>query len=175
MVVVNTKLKYVLIVINTNLIFGNILAELLLAHFAKKGDTTNLERIVIEEAKESVEKAVHKGFVISVYGFPVPFVGGICMCEYPACMALKSRLDYGLDYIIKKAESVVRHDIDKCTGCGKCIGKCQFGAIYKSRTLGKALFNIEECFGCGVCLHACEQNAIELVPREQDPAVRGAW
>ena len=131
--------------------------------------------ISIEEAKEIVEKAVHKGFVISVYGFPVPFVGGICMCEYPACMALKSRLDYGLDYVIRKAEIVVKHDIDKCTGCGKCIDKCQFGAIIKSRTLGKALFNIEECFGCGVCLHACEQNAIDLVPREQDPAVKGAW
>lgn len=131
--------------------------------------------ISIEEAKEAVEKAVQKGFVISVYGFPVPFVGGICMCEYPSCMALKCRLDYGLDYAIRKAEFVVRHNIDNCTGCGRCVSKCQFGAINLSRTLGMALFNPMKCFGCGVCIQACEQNAIRLVPREQVPAMKDVW
>jgi ferredoxin len=131
--------------------------------------------ISIEEAKEAVERASYKGYIISVYGFPVPFVGGICMCEYPSCMALKCRLDYGLDYVIRKAEFVVNHDIDKCTGCGKCVSKCQFGAITISRTIEKALFNIKECFGCGACTYACEQNAISLVPRGQVPAVKEEW
>lgn len=139
--------------------------------FSKGG----INYISIEEAKEAVEKAVHRGLVISVYGFPVPYVGGLCMCEYPSCMALKSRLDYGMDYLIRKSEFVVSHDIDKCTGCGKCVGKCQFRAILLSRTLEKALFNIKECFGCGVCMQACEQNAISLVPRQQVPAVKEEW
>jgi ferredoxin len=97
------------------------------------------------------------------------------MCEYPSCMALKSRLDYGMDYLIRKSEFVVSHDIDKCVGCGKCVGKCQFRAILLSRTLEKALFNMKECFGCGVCMQACEQNAISLVPRQQVQAVKEEW
>jgi len=139
--------------------------------FSRKG----INYISIDEAKETVERAVNKGLVSSVYGFPVPFVGGICMCEYPSCMALKSRLDYGLDYVIRKSEFVVNHNIDKCNGCGKCFSKCQFGAINISRTIGKALFNIKECFGCGVCTHVCEQDAIGLVPREQVPVVKEEW
>jgi ferredoxin len=131
--------------------------------------------ISIEEAKEALENGFQKGFVLSVYGFPVPFVGGICMCEYPYCLAIKGRLDYGMDYLIRKAEYVVKHDANNCVGCGECVGKCQFGAIKLSRTLETALFNPMKCFGCGVCVQACEQDAISLVPREQVPAVKDVW
>lgn len=131
--------------------------------------------ISIEEAKETVDKAVRSGLVISVYGLPVPFVGSICICEYPACMALKGRLDYGLDYVIRKAEYVVSQDLDTCTGCGKCVGRCQFDAIKLVRTLGKAFFDITKCFGCGACTFVCEEKAISLVPRERIPFVRNEW
>jgi ferredoxin len=131
--------------------------------------------ISIEEAKETVEKAARSGLVISIFGMPVPFVSGMCMCEYPACHALKSRLDYGLDYAMRKAEYVVSQDLDECVGCGKCVGRCQFGAIKLVRTLGKAFFDIGKCFGCGNCTYVCEQKAISLVPREQMPFVRDEW
>lgn len=139
--------------------------------FARGG----INYISIEEAKEAVERGAHQGYVIGVYGAPIPFVNGICMCEYPICMMLKCRLDYGLDYVLRKAEFVVNHDIDKCTGCGKCVSKCQFGAIILSRTIGKAWHNIKKCFGCGACMYVCEQNANSLVPREQVPAVKEEW
>ncbi|MBL8295498.1 MAG: 4Fe-4S dicluster domain-containing protein [Bryobacterales bacterium] len=31
------------------------------------------------------------------------------------------------------------------------------------------------CFGCGVCRPACPAEAIEMVPRSQEPEAAGLW
>ncbi len=53
---------------------------------------------------------------------------------------------------------------NKCTGCGKCVEACAFGAIKMES--GKPVINSALCEGCGSCALACPLDAIELYPIE---------
>ncbi len=55
-------------------------------------------------------------------------------------------------------------NIKFCLGCGKCVEKCQMGAIPRLIGLFSSLLEIDKnkCTGCGDCLHICPQNAIKL-------------
>ncbi len=56
-------------------------------------------------------------------------------------------------------------NIRACLGCGKCVEKCQMGAIPHSLIgLFSSLLKIDKikCTGCGDCVHICPQNAIKL-------------
>lgn len=56
-------------------------------------------------------------------------------------------------------------DSDRCTACGECLQRCQFGAISDD-------FRVDttDCEGCGVCVHFCPENAISFPER-----VCGRW
>jgi len=49
-------------------------------------------------------------------------------------------------------------DIDRCTGCGRCVVVCEPGAIaiYK----GRARIDEARCTGCGACIEACPEDAL---------------
>ncbi|MCD6319323.1 MAG: electron transfer flavoprotein subunit alpha [Candidatus Desulfofervidaceae bacterium] len=50
-------------------------------------------------------------------------------------------------------------DKEKCTGCGKCVESCPFGALELQNDLPKTN---EECRLCGLCVKACPENALSL-------------
>ena len=130
------------------------------------------------EAMELFEDFDKKGYVHTFWmDSPSPAVAGFCNCEYPSCGALRIRRYWGdwFNFFLKKAEYVAIEDYDKCTGCRKCVSRCQFSAITYSPYLQKAIFDMKKCFGCGLCITVCEQNAIKLVPRSEVPAVRSLW
>jgi MinD superfamily P-loop ATPase len=54
-------------------------------------------------------------------------------------------------------------DEEKCTGCGKCSGICEFNAI---AFLEKPLFISELCHSCGLCAKICPEGAITEVNRK---------
>ena len=48
---------------------------------------------------------------------------------------------------------------DKCRRCGKCVGACEFNALYQLK--GKVPTLVESlCSGCGACMIACPFGAI---------------
>lgn len=49
-------------------------------------------------------------------------------------------------------------DPDKCIGCGKCAGGCNYNAIAVVK--GKVLIFNELCHSCGVCSYVCPQGAL---------------
>jgi coenzyme F420-reducing hydrogenase delta subunit/MinD superfamily P-loop ATPase len=55
---------------------------------------------------------------------------------------------------------------DLCTGCGTCIGICQYKAIRAEGKDGDVLFvaqiDPELCQGCGLCAASCPSRAIEI-------------
>lgn len=53
-------------------------------------------------------------------------------------------------------------DIDKCTGCGRCIESCYFKALEWDDE--KPSLKKHGCEGCGVCELVCPIKAIRLVP-----------
>ncbi len=46
----------------------------------------------------------------------------------------------------------------RCTGCGRCLGACSYGAL--SFSGGKAVINASKCTGCGKCAARCPRSAI---------------
>ncbi len=51
-------------------------------------------------------------------------------------------------------------DIEKCTGCKKCVLSCPFGAIELVEK--KAHIDYDACTICGACANACEFDAISI-------------
>jgi len=67
-------------------------------------------------------------------------------------------------------------DLDKCTGCGSCIGVCPFDLL---EIVGDKVRLKEGCTLCGACREACDFDAI-TIEAEIEPAVasdthRGVW
>lgn len=47
-----------------------------------------------------------------------------------------------------------------CTGCGKCVSSCLYGAM--TLEAGKIALDAARCTGCGMCEAICPENALEL-------------
>lgn len=128
-----------------------------------------------EEAIELVEKWDRQGYVHSIWTIGTPFIAYMCQCEYPTCVGLRHRQQYDMDFAFLKSEHVAKIDIDRCTGCRRCISRCQFGAITWSPDFHHPVIDMRKCFGCGICREPCETDAITLVPRESLPLLRNVW
>lgn len=133
-----------------------------------------------DEVKEWLIKMDKKGFMhcVMVYGqseFGSPFIGGICNCDYPVCMPMRRRLDYGLDKFLLKSHYVAVADYSECNGCGVCVQRCQYGALKKEVTMNKPNIDMFRCFGCGLCETGCPRGAIKLIDRTSIPALREEW
>jgi ferredoxin len=126
-------------------------------------------------AKEWLEYWNKRGYVHIIMQEGGDFIGGLCNCDYPTCVAIRNRLDYGLVYSTVKAEYVAVVDYDACNGCGDCVMRCQFGALRYEVALDKANIDPFKCFGCGLCETKCPRGAIRLEPRKSFPALANVW
>lgn len=127
----------------------------------------------LKQAKEWCWEFNRRGYVPIIMIYGEKFVGGICMCDYPACDAIAGRLDFGWHCL--KGHYVAVVDESKCNGCGVCGQRCQWGALKFAVTMDKAGIDQFRCFGCGLCQTACPRGAIEMVPRENIPALKEVW
>jgi len=127
----------------------------------------------LEEAKKWTREMNRRGYVQIIMIYGERFVGGICMCDYPACDAIAGRLDFGWHCL--KGHYVAIVDEEQCNGCGICAQRCQWGALKFSVTTDKAGIDQFRCFGCGLCETACPRAAISLVERTSIPALKEVW
>jgi NAD-dependent dihydropyrimidine dehydrogenase PreA subunit len=128
-----------------------------------------------KQAKEWMEYWNRKGMVQILMQEGGDFIGGFCNCDYPDCLLIRNRIDYGLDKQLVKSEYVFFVDFEKCNGCGDCLGRCQFNALKWEATTEKAQIDQFSCFGCGVCDTACPRQAIYYVERKKLPGLAREW
>jgi len=136
--------------------------------------------LTVGEVKdELMDEWEDNGWVHIVFTFGAPYIGGICNCEAPVCLALQKVKAQQYPTMgpggVLKSEYIAVVDPDECTGCKKCILMCQFGAIRVVQLTGRAVVDPVKCTGCGLCRHACEQSAIKLVERSKIPIAVQEW
>ena len=136
--------------------------------------SADLEELTTEEAKKVIQKHDRNGLVHTIWTFISPYIGGICNCTVTDCLAMKMRLQMGIQSFFK-AEHVSSIDWESCNGCRDCLKNCNFGAISYSPSVQKCYINQFQCYGCGVCRAICSRDAIMLKDRSAIPALAIEW
>ena len=111
-----------------------------------------------ERAKEIVINADKEGLMHTVN--PT----GICNCCGDCCYLFRSQKRRKSAGFWPEADYIIRHDGEKCVGCGACVKRCWFDVFTKEG--GRVTANTEKCVGCGICMAGCPKDALKLVKRE---------
>ncbi|MCL4552032.1 MAG: 4Fe-4S binding protein, partial [Candidatus Marsarchaeota archaeon] len=124
-------------------------------------------------AKDWLRMWNKRGMMHILMNYGGAYVGGLCNCDYPDCIAIRMRVDLGAGML--KSHYVCKVDYDRCNGCKDCLGRCFFNSLKYEVTIRKANIDLTRCFGCGLCQTACGQDAIELLPRANFPVIADSW
>jgi ferredoxin len=133
-----------------------------------------VEPLHIDEAQAFVEEMDEAGRIHTIWFGPVPYIAALCSCDMPECAAMRIRNDYNLQFLYK-GEYVAKVDMTKCSGCGTCSSRCEFGALTWNDLMNGPFIDAWKCFGCGLCESSCPENAISLVERQDLPALKDVW
>jgi Pyruvate/2-oxoacid:ferredoxin oxidoreductase delta subunit len=136
--------------------------------------TGGLEYLPKEEALAQMRECEEEGLCHTVWSFVTPFIGGLCNCSLPGCMAMKATLTHRTP-IMFRAEYVAAVDEDACAGCGQCAKICPFDAFLPQKRKAKARVDRSKCYGCGICRATCVKSAIALVDRSAVPEAASLW
>lgn len=134
--------------------------------------------ITADEAIEICRESAKEGLIPWVQWGPIPHVIGVCNCELPYCIVVRTRMLSGIRNAAMKSHYIAEIDPSRCNGCGgrpQCILACNFGAIRFSRLEQYSVVDPTLCFGCGVCRERCPNNAISLVDRERVAVAKDLW
>ena len=78
-------------------------------------------------------------------------------------LSLQKMLPHPLDFWTSSFRAEI--DGSTCRSCGKCVSRCQVGAVTVRRVRGGARINPSRCIGCGLCVTTCPSHAIRLKRR----------
>ncbi len=90
----------------------------------------------------------------------------LCACCECCCGMLAGLTRLDNPKAIARANFIASIDVDACTGCETCLGRCKFGAI-TIETIAK--INPDKCLGCGLCAVTCPSEAITMKRLEREP------
>ena len=133
-----------------------------------------IEYLHPDDCRDLLMKWNKRGFVQIMITQGTPYLGAICNCQYPDCLLIRQRLDYGIRSFWK-GHYVTRVNPNLCIGCGLCVSKCQFKAVSFNPSRDIAYIDMLRCFGCGQCVSVCEPGAITLEQRQAVPTLANSW
>jgi len=121
-------------------------------------------KITEKEALEIVSLSEKDGLVIELSNEQEPSFA--CMCCSCCCgiFEMLAALPRPADFVESNFYAVV--DKDSCTGCGKCVKRCNTNAIIIKNK--KAILNRGKCIGCGLCVATCKPGAVALMMKKQE-------
>jgi len=114
--------------------------------------------ITRDEALSILQKNEDDGLVLQPANARKPeFVCSCCGC---CCgmLSFQKFLPHPVDFWTTGYFAEVA--VESCSGCGKCVARCQVGAV--SVADKKAQINLSRCIGCGLCVTACPSKSITL-------------
>ncbi len=101
-------------------------------------------------------------------------VGFMCHCCKDCCNVMRGITLYGCPRIIVTSNYLSEIDLEKCSGCQKCVKACPANAIEMvdipfpaGKKKKDPLVDTDICLGCGVCGLVCHKDAVKLVLRPQ--------
>ncbi len=95
----------------------------------------------------------------------------ICNCCGCCCHVMRGIKTFNIRNAIVTSNWIMKVDLSKCNGCGKCAKACPVEAIEIARKKedGKehrwAVHTENLCLGCGVCYSSCKFDAITFAHR----------
>jgi len=125
-------------------------------------ESARLRPITLDEAIDYLKEAEEAGLIHTTMNVASGHKY-ICNCCACCCGILKGLNTYEQPNAIAKSEYVITIDEELCTGCGKCIKRCQFSSL---QVVDKICIVDDRCIGCGVCATVCPQDALNLIPRK---------
>jgi ferredoxin len=142
--------------LETCLGFGDVAAMVL-----RRGHGRETSR---QEVREILRQNQDDGLVLQPSNARNPeFVCSCCGC---CCgmLAFQKLLPRPIDFWTSNFSAEVSSEA--CKSCGKCVSRCQVGAIALSGSSGKAEVNLGRCIGCGLCVPTCPSDAIRLASKD---------
>jgi ferredoxin len=122
------------------------------------------KKIGVEEALAAMQRTHDAGLVHMAYTDEgKDRVNIICSCCSCCCHSLQAALKFGYSDHVFGSGFIASQDDGKCTGCGTCAERCQFGA--REISGDELVFHEDRCFGCGLCLATCSEDAIVMEDR----------
>ena len=121
-------------------------------------------RISLAEATGVLEKADKHGLIHMTYYLPGRKINAVCSCCACCCHDLQLLIQYGRTDLVAQSDYLAVTDPDQCTGCGKCTGRCAFGA--REIRDGTLRYDHGACLGCGLCVSVCPVKATRMLVRD---------
>ena len=117
-----------------------------------------------EEAKKLLQELHEEGLIPTFYACMGSggWTFAICNCESEICFPFRAHQAAG--GVLHPGPDIVALDSESCTGCGKCVERCHFGA--NSLVNQTAEVDLTKCYGCGLCVSTCSGEARRMVKRE---------
>jgi Pyruvate/2-oxoacid:ferredoxin oxidoreductase delta subunit len=115
-----------------------------------------------EEAQLILLRAADEGLVHSTMNQQNE-IFYICNCCTCCCGVMRGVAEFGVPTAVARSDFRVTIAEGRCTGCGQCTGRCQFGALSKDGD--RCVVDYASCVGCGVCVTACAATAMTMERR----------
>jgi electron transport complex protein RnfB len=121
-------------------------------------------QITRDEALEVLRKSEEEGLVLQAANSLNPHF--FCSCCGCCCVVLAGlkRFPRPIDFVSTNYLAEINSEL--CSGCGKCIDRCQMDAIKLVKEIAKV--NWKRCIGCGNCVAICPESAILLKSKEEE-------
>jgi NAD-dependent dihydropyrimidine dehydrogenase PreA subunit len=124
--------------------------------------------ISLEQALAVIDRSEQVGLVHSVSNVASGLYY-VCNCCGCCCGILRGVTERGIANSVARANYFATVDVQTCTGCEVCVGRCQVGAV--AMTEGVAVVDRAKCIGCGLCVSGCPGEAARLEKRPDAEAI----